>query len=75
MGFQSDGMEFRVGFWSGMTKWIAEFRVERLDGKVKISEMENEWKMRKTSETSESTHRNIRKAESQNGKWASEFSS
>ena len=57
MGFQSDGMEFRVGFWSGMTKWIAEFRVERLDGKVKTSDIEREWKMRKTSETSETSEK------------------
>ena len=37
-----------------MTEWIAEFRAEILDRKVKMSEKEREWK-------------NIGKAESQNG--------
>ena len=31
-------------------EWIAEFGVEILDGKVKMLEMESEWKMGKTLE-------------------------
>ena len=34
-------------------EWIAEFGVEILNGKVKMSETESEWKMGKTLETSE----------------------
>ena len=33
-----------------MAEWIAEFGAEILDGKVKMSETEREWKMGKTSE-------------------------
>ena len=50
-----------------MTEWIVEFGAEILDGKVKTSETEREWKMGKTLETLETLEK--RKVGMGNGLW------
>ena len=67
MGFQSDRTEFGVWFWTGMTEWIVELRAEYQMKRSKHQKQKRSGKWGNTGNTG--------KAESQNGKWASEFSS